>query len=100
MKIDILYFEGCPNQAPAVERVREAVQQEGVSADVVQVEIKNEVSAKARGFLGSPTIRIDGVDIEPSARGAMPIGMSCRCYPGKLPSHDLIRTAIREAHAR
>ncbi len=100
MKIDILYFEGCPNHAPAVARVREVIQQEGVNAEVVQVEIRDEVSATATGFLGSPTIRIDGVDIEPSARGATSQGMACRCYAGGLPSHDLIRTAIREAHAR
>lgn len=100
MKIDILYFEGCPNHGPAVERVREVIQEEGVSAEVVQVEIQDEVTAKAQGFLGSPTIRIDGLDIEPSARGAKALGMSCRCYAGGLPSYDLIRTAIREAHAR
>lgn len=100
MQVDILYFEGCPNHAPAVERVREVIQEEGVIAEVVQMEIRDDVSAKARGFLGSPTIRVDGVDIEPSARGAEPLGMACRCYAGGLPSRDLIRTAIREAYAR
>lgn len=100
MKVDILFFEGCPNHAPAVERVRAVIQEEGVNAEVVQVEIQDETSAKAQGFLGSPTIRIDGLDIEPSARGAKPLGMACRCYAGGLPSHDLIRTAIREAHVR
>jgi hypothetical protein len=100
MKVDILYFEGCPNHAPAVERVREVIQEEGVSAEVVQVEIQDDENAKAQGFLGSPTIRVDEIDIEPSARGASPLGMACRCYEGGLPSHDLIRTAIREAHAR
>jgi hypothetical protein len=99
MKVDVLYFEGCPKRTPAVERVREVVQAEGLSAEVVQLEIQDEASAEAQGFLGSPTIRVNGVDIEPSARGAKPTGVSCRYYAGGLPSHDLIRTALREAQS-
>jgi len=100
MKVSILYFEGCPNHVPAVDRVREVIQAEGVYAEVVELEIRDEISAKAQGFLGSPTIRINGVDIEPSARGAEPLGMACRRYLGGLPSHELICTAIREAQTR
>jgi hypothetical protein len=100
MKVDVLYFEGCPNHAPTLVRLRDVIREEGVLAEVVEVEIQNEESAQAQGFLGSPTIRVDGLDIEPSARGAKALGMSCRCYAGGLPSHDLIRAAIHEAHAR
>ena len=51
------------------------------------------------GFLGSPTVRIDGLDIEPSARQRTAFGMMCRTYEGGggVPSEDLIRNAITRA---
>ncbi|MEO7144953.1 MAG: hypothetical protein ABI165_15760, partial [Bryobacteraceae bacterium] len=53
------------------------------------------------GFLGSPTVRIDGVDIERSARQRTSFGMMCRTYDGSggVPSEELIRRAITEAEA-
>ena len=51
-------------------------------------------------FLGSPTVRIDGLDIEPSARQRTDFGMMCRRYKGSggVPSEDLIHSAITAAH--
>ena len=97
MKVEILFFEGCPNHPPAVERVQEVIQQEGVAAEVAEVEVRDEATAKAVGFLGSPTIRVNGIDIEPEARSCKPTGMACRTYAGGLPSRELIREAIRQA---
>ena len=102
MKVEVLYFSGCPNHEPAVERVREVLEQEGAAADVVQVEIRDPVMARDVGFLGSPTIRIDGQDVEPEARGARGLGMCCRTYAagGKrmgVPPSEWIRAAIKEA---
>src|SRR5712691_8602010 len=68
MKVDILYFSGCPNHVPAVDRVREVLKQEGTPADMVEVEVKDAATAQQVGFLGSPTIRVDGQDVEPAAR--------------------------------
>jgi hypothetical protein len=78
VKVEVLYFSGCPNHEPAVDRVREVLAQEGASVEVLQVEINDPVSAREIGFLGSPTIRIDGQDVELAARGARAFGMSCR----------------------
>jgi hypothetical protein len=100
MKIEVLYFDGCPNHLPAAQRVRAILRQEGVSGEVSEIEVKDESAAKALAFPGSPTIRVNGVDIEPAARGAANIGFACRCYPGGLPSEDMIRTAMREARRR
>ncbi len=105
MKVEVLYFSGCPNHAPAVERVREVLEQEGTSAEVVQVEIKDSVIARSVGFLGSPTIRIDGQDVEPEARGAWAFGMSCRTYSAGgmrtgVPPSEWIRAAVKEAKER
>lgn len=102
MKVEILYFEGCPNHAPEAERVREILREEGLAAEVVEVNVGDELAARALGFLGSPTIRVDGLDVEPAARSAKDFGMTCRVYmedgrPVGLPSSEMIRQALREA---
>src|ERR1041385_3416671 len=97
MKIDVLYFNGCPNHELAAERLRAVLRQEGVPVLVSEIEVNDELTAKALAFPGSPTIRIDGLDIEPAMRGAASSGVACRCYPGGLPSEEMIRAALREA---
>lgn len=102
MKIEILYFDGCPNHGQIVERVKEALRQESLTADIMEINVGDDAMAQAVGFLGSPSVRIDGLDVEPSARRSKAFGMMCRTYieDGKrvgLPSPELIRAAIREA---
>jgi hypothetical protein len=97
VRIEVFYFDGCPNHLPAMERVRAIVQQEGVCAEVSEIEVKDESTAKALAFPGSPTIRINGLDIEPAMRGSADTGFACRRYPGGLPSEAMIRAALREA---
>ncbi len=105
MKIEVLYFDGCPSHRPTVERVKEAVRLEGLSAEIVEIDVQDDATAQSAAFLGSPTVRIDGLDVEPSARKSKEFGMMCRTYIGEgatrlgLPSHELIRSALREAAA-
>jgi hypothetical protein len=105
VKVEILYFSGCPNHAPAVERVREVLKQEGAVADMIEVEVKDVATAEKIGFLGSPSIRVDGQDIEPAVRDSDGFGMMCRIYidggqRSGVPSAEWIRAALREAHGR
>ena len=67
MRVEIFYFSGCPNYIPAVERVRELLLQEGAVADVIEIEVKDSATAQQIGFLGSPTIRVDGQDVDTAA---------------------------------
>jgi copper chaperone CopZ len=102
MKIEVLYFDGCPHHRPAVERVRRALREEGLSAEVEEINVPDVASAQALGFLGSPTIRIDGRDIEPAARASVSFGLMCRTYmeggvPAGVPPMELIRAALHEA---
>ncbi|MBZ5626145.1 MAG: DUF2703 domain-containing protein [Acidobacteriia bacterium] len=97
MRIEVLYFKGCPNHGPAVDRLRTVLLQEGLPADVSEIEVKDESAAKALRFLGSPTIRVNGLDIEPAARNFMSTGFACRRYPGGLPSEEMIRRALQDA---
>lgn len=102
MKVEILYFDGCPNHVAAVRRVLEVLRDEQVSATVSEVNVGNADDAHKLRFLGSPTIRINGLDIEPSARCSTAYGMVCRTYTvdGRrqgLPPRDLLQRAILEA---
>ena len=104
MKIEVLYFSGCPNHAPAVERIREALRDEGLTGEIVEIEVADSETAQRMRFLGSPSIRVDGLDIEPDARSATEFGMMCRTYAdgcchNGLPSREIIRAALRESRS-
>src|SRR5260370_5364052 len=77
LKVEVLYFKGCPNHEPAVEQVRKALQSEGLPIFVNEVEIIDPTMAQRVGFLGSPSIRIDGIDVEPAAREIKTFGFGC-----------------------
>lgn len=96
MKVEVFYFEGCPNHKPAVERVRSVLKKLGIAADLAEIEVPDAEAAKVVGFLGSPTIRVNGLDIDPASRTATETGFACRCYAGGLPSEDMICAALRE----
>jgi hypothetical protein len=66
MTIEILYVPGCPNHQPAFERLAKVLASESLSAEIRQVAVNTEAEAKALLFPGSPTIRIEGKDVEPS----------------------------------
>jgi hypothetical protein len=68
MKVEVFYFEGCPNHKPAVERVKSIMKEQGIAAKVAQVEVPDADAARAVGFLGSPSIRVNGLDIDPASR--------------------------------
>jgi len=97
MRIEVLYFEGCPNHLPAVDRLRTVLRQEGVQTEISEVEVKDESAAKELKFFGSPTIRVNGLDIEADLRDVKDTGFACRRYSGGLPSEEMIRTALKEA---
>lgn len=104
MKVEVLYFDGCPNHKPTLDRVLEVLKEEGVSAEVSEMNIPDGAVAQAAGFLGSPSIRINGLDVEPATRSLKEFGMMCRTYMvgGKrvgLPSQEVIRAALWEAVA-
>ena len=102
MKVEVLYFKGCPNHEPALEQVWTALRSEGLAMPVHEVEITDPAMAQRVGFLGSPSIRIDGIDVEPGAREIKTFGFGCRTYSDAegrrsgLPPVGLIQQAARE----
>lgn len=99
MRIEILYLDGCPNHSPAVDRLRSVLAGEGLNLEVIEIEVRDESTAKELKFFGSPTIRVNGLDIEAGTREVTETGFACRRYPGGLPSEDMIRAAVREARS-
>ena len=99
MKIEILYFEGCPNHEPADRAVREVLAELNVDAEITHVDVPDEATAARVRFPGSPTIRVDGEDVAPEeANGSY--SLRCRIYQTSsgmtgLPDIEAIRAAIR-----
>ena len=98
--VEVMVFEGCPNVDVALERARAAVSDSKVPASVRLVHVENDHEAQRQRFLGSPTVRVDGRDIDPSAKDRDDFGMQCRVYSvsGRLdgaPPKEWIASALR-----
>jgi hypothetical protein len=100
MRVEVLYFDGCPNYRPAVERLKTVLREEGLHLEAQFIQVKDETAAKALGFFGSPTIRVNGMDVEVPSRETAETGLACRRYQGGLPSVEMIRAALREAQEK
>lgn len=76
----MLFFDGCPNVEVAIGRARQATESDGGSAELHLVRGEGEADAVARAFLGSPTVRVDGRDVDGSADARTDFGLQCRVY--------------------
>jgi hypothetical protein len=101
----LLWWQGCPSTERALSELRTALEEAGLPDVVVQMrEIRSEVDAQRAGFVGSPTILIDGVDPVPVGVEE-PSGLSCRVYRRRngtirpTPDPDDLSEALRRALA-
>lgn len=78
--VEVLTFAGCPHAEPALELVARVLADTGIAATVRRVDVSNADAAVAERFLGSPTIRVNGRDIEPGADMRDQYVLSCRIY--------------------
>jgi hypothetical protein len=104
--VEVLWWEGCPSTERALAAVREALAELRLAgADVRLREIATDEDAHEVGFVGSPTILIDGVDLVPAAAEEQ-IGLSCRVYrrrDGRIsptPDPGDLRDALARASER
>ncbi len=101
MKIEFLYFEGCANYKPALKRLKKILAEEDVDFPVIMVDVDSDKMAEELMFPGSPTIRINGKDIEETGDDfSAGFGGRCRVYNDNgilkgVPSEELIKNAIR-----
>ena len=96
--IQVLVFKGCPNSEPTIDLVRRLAITHGVIASVETIEIRSAEDAIHSRFLGSPTVRINGIDVDPDARGRTDFAMVCRLYGASgIPPADSVAAAIHQA---
>ncbi|HEX8976095.1 MAG TPA: hypothetical protein VF781_06235 [Solirubrobacteraceae bacterium] len=102
MKVEVLYFDGCPSHEALLPRLRELMAEAGVDAPVELTRVDSPQTAEQQRFLGSPTLRINGEDVEPAASERTDFGLKCRLYPsrdglrGRVPD-ALVRAALSAA---
>jgi hypothetical protein len=95
--IEVLYFAGCPNHAPTVDLAREVIAELGLDAAIREVPVETAEAAEALRFVGSPSVRVNGRDIEPAAREQTEFALSCRMYgDAGVPPKELLIEALRE----
>jgi hypothetical protein len=96
--VEVLFFEGCPNHVPTVQLAREVAAALGVAAEVREVAVETAEDAEALRFLGSPSVRVNGRDIEPDADGRTDFALSCRVYGSSgVPPRDWMLAALEAA---
>ncbi len=96
MKVEVLYFKGCPHHEPTVELTKQVVSELGLGDSVEEVEVTNGDEANRLRFLGSPSVHVDGVDIDPEARVRTEYAMSCRMYgQSGVPPRELLEAALK-----
>ncbi len=99
MRVSFLYYEDCPSHNLALERLREVIAEEDTPGEVEVVKVETEEQARELRFVGSPTIRVDGQDIDPPSDSRY--ALTCRSYRladgriSPLPSKDMVRRALR-----
>jgi len=102
VKVELLYFEGCPNYQAYLPRLRALLPE---AAELVLREVPTDDDAQHTRFLGSPTVRVDGRDVEPDAAARAEYGLQCRiyCIPSGwsgFPPDSWVLTALQQATAK
>lgn len=99
MKIDLLYFGGCPSWQQALANLETVILEENLDVTVNQLEVSSDQEAAHYRFLGSPSFQVDGVDLWPASRDDF--SMNCRIYKtshGLLgwPTTEMLRDKLKE----
>jgi hypothetical protein len=100
--VELLYWDGCPSHPQALADLRAAMAELGLDPDAVVVrEVDTDEAAEREQFVGSPTIRIDGADIQDP--GDEPAALTCRVYHRRdgrvspIPDPADVRDALQNA---
>jgi hypothetical protein len=100
VRVEFLFWAGCPSHPEARELLDDVLAAGGVETEVDVREVFTHEEAVELAFPGSPTIRIDGRDVDP-AGASLPPSLSCRVYrlsdgrPSPVPSRQQLEEALR-----
>jgi hypothetical protein len=98
MRVEVLYFDGCPTYKTAAMTLRKVLAEEGMDAEIVLVVVNTDEEARRHRFPGSPTIRVDGRDLFPiEERQEWRLG--CRVYATQeglrgYPTEEMLRASL------
>lgn len=100
MRIELLYFVGCPNYEALLAKLREIVADAEIETEIELRPVESFDAAESERFLGSPTVRVDGEDVEPGVGVRTDFGLKCRLYRSSegtsgMPPEGWITAAIR-----
>ena len=76
----MLFFDGCPNHEALLPHLRELLSAHGVGDPIELRRVEDAEAAQRERFLGSPTVRIDGQDVDPGAHERDDFGLKCRLF--------------------
>lgn len=99
MRVELLYWDGCPSHPEARELLEDALAELELSVEVELREVRTQADAESERFPGSPTIRVDGRDVDPVGADTRP-SLSCRIYrrpdgrSSPVPTKDQIKDAL------
>ena len=93
MEIELLYWDGCPSHTEARELLEDVLRDRGITASITARRVGTQADAEALRFPGSPTIRVDGKDVDPAGATARP-ALNCRIY--RLPDGRVSPVPTRE----
>jgi len=101
LTIDFLYTDDCPHCSEALIALKEVLSEEHVEADLNMTMVASEEGAEQLKFLGSPTIRMNGEDIEPGIKHRADYHGHCRLYVYHeqifdQPPKEMIREALKK----
>jgi len=103
LEIKFFYFEDCPSHETALNRLNQILDEENAERHIDIIQVETHEDAERLNFPGSPTILINGLDIDPNGR-KLPAALTCRAYHREdgritpLPSEEMIRTAVQTAN--
>lgn len=102
IKIDILFIRGCPGYKYVKKYIEEIVTDESIYAEINLIQIEKEEDARNLHFIGSPTVRVNGEDVEKGFIDTKDYGLKSRIYyidgkPFYYPSKSMILNAIKKA---
>ena len=106
MKVEFLWFQDCPNHEDARRLLRDVLRENGLPEGFEDIDASDPARADELRFAGSPSIRVNGVDVEPAFVEPDEYVPGCRLYRvagGRLqgtPPREWISAAVKSAMAR
>ena len=103
--VEVFITPDCPHRDAAIALAQRVCERWGGTAEVRVIQVPDQQAAERLRFLGSPTIRVNGRDIEPGAEWNLEFVHGCRLYQGAhslhgLPEEDRLRQALDSAEAQ